>query len=178
MLAGTKPWYASKTVIGSVVALAGGVLSWLKYDADAELLADVGDQLFQLVTIVGALVALWGRLRATKKIAPPGPDSPLPPPPPQRSRGLGLLLGWLLLAAAVALTAGGCAPERAYVEADRATYQAIAPEYGVYVAADANLTAEQRQRRLRTIETWRLRIEAGERGFTTEGTEGTEKKGD
>ena len=63
----------------------------------------------------------------------------------------------------IALVLGGCrAPETAYFKADRATYTAIAPEYGAYVAADPALSPEQRARRARTLDGWRLRIEAAE----------------
>ena len=47
--------------------------------------------------------------------------------------------------------------------ADRATYDAVAPEYAAYVANDATLSDEQRARRDRTVQTWRLRLETAER---------------
>jgi hypothetical protein len=50
----------------------------------------------------------------------------------------------------------------AYVKADRVTYDAIAPESLVYVAADPKLTAPEKERRGRTVETWRIRTETGE----------------
>lgn len=75
----------------------------------------------------------------------------------------------LLALAAVAGSAGGCAalqglqsPAGAYVAADRATYDAVAPEYAAYVANDAALSDEQRARRERTVQTWRLRLETAE----------------
>jgi hypothetical protein len=54
------------------------------------------------------------------------------------------------------------APGGAYVAADRATYEALAPEYAAYVAADPALPDEDRARRTRTLQTWRMRIEAAE----------------
>jgi len=45
-----------------------------------------------------------------------------------------------------------------YVLADGATYDAIAPEYRAYVEADTRLDAEQKARRIRTIESWLLRV--------------------
>jgi hypothetical protein len=58
------------------------------------------------------------------------------------------------------------APGGAYVAADRATYEALAPEYAAYVAADPALADEQRARRTRTLETWRMRIESAEQAAT------------
>jgi hypothetical protein len=63
--------------------------------------------------------------------------------------------------------AGGCGPTGGYVAADRATYDAVAPEYAAYVTADATLTPEQRQRRQRTLAAWKLRIESTQATPTT-----------
>lgn len=80
-------------------------------------------------------------------------------------RGLALLGAASLLASGV----GGCsalqgvqAPGGAYVAADRATYEALAPEYAAYVAADPALADDDRARRTHALQTWRLRIEAAE----------------
>ena len=63
-------------------------------------------------------------------------------------------LGWLVLLG-LALFASGCAS--ADLAADRATYDAIAPEYADYVRRDPALTEDQRERRLRTLELWDAR---------------------
>lgn len=61
------------------------------------------------------------------------------------------------------LALAGCAtPDRLYVAADRATYEAVAPSWSAYISVDPSLTAQQRARRLTLIETWRQRIEAAE----------------
>lgn len=89
-------------------------------------------------------------------------------PPPAGSR---MTLNVLLLALLLPLL-GGCgaggvnpfaAPNSDYVTADRATFEAVAPEYSAYVAADPSLDAEQIARRQRTVATWRLRIEQAEK---------------
>jgi hypothetical protein len=76
----------------------------------------------------------------------------------------GTLLCFLLLLLPTHLT--GCsvltAPEGTYVAADRATYDAVAPEYCAYVTNDPSLDDEQRARRRRTVDTWRVRLEAAE----------------
>lgn len=53
-----------------------------------------------------------------------------------------------------------CGLSEAYVAADRATYNAIAPEYRAYVEADPALSAEQKARRERTIKAWDARLRA------------------
>lgn len=67
---------------------------------------------------------------------------------------------------ALALTltlASGCTIAPAYVTADRATFDAIAPEYRAYVDADPELSLEKKTRRRGTIDSWdaRLREEEG-----------------
>lgn len=69
--------------------------------------------------------------------------------------------GTPVLALAACLALGGCtAVSDSYIAADRATYQAIAPEYSAYVAADPGLSIEQKTRRANTVATWRMRIES------------------
>ena len=52
---------------------------------------------------------------------------------------------------------GGCVNPSA--QAEKATFEAIAPEYSAYVQADPNLSAEAKSIRLDTVETWRRRVE-------------------
>lgn len=49
------------------------------------------------------------------------------------------------------------APE-SWVRADRATHDAIAPEYSAYVDADASLDQPGKDRRHRTLTTWEKRL--------------------
>jgi hypothetical protein len=70
----------------------------------------------------------------------------------------------LIVVALLASLASGCAalssPTPAYQVADKATFDAVAPEYLDYVTGDSKLSPEQIQRRQRMVETWRMRIEA------------------
>lgn len=67
----------------------------------------------------------------------------------------------MALLAALALT--GCAQTSSlYLQADRATYDAVAPEYLDYVAADESLSPEDVNTREATITSWRKRVEAHE----------------
>jgi len=67
----TKPAIASTTVWGSLIALAGAfgpaLLGVLGLKAPTDQAATIG-AVTQLATGVGAAVALYGRLAATKKI--------------------------------------------------------------------------------------------------------------
>ena len=67
-----------------------------------------------------------------------------------------------MLACVVVLLAVGCSPAAVYIEADRATFDVIAQPYLDYVNGDASLDDEQRDRRARLIDTWRIRIEQAE----------------
>jgi len=63
------------------------------------------------------------------------------------------------LALLVALSCGSCAgPADAYVAADLATFEAVAPAHRAYLEADVTLDAEQRARRLAVLDTWWLRL--------------------
>ena len=64
----TKQWFASKTVWGALVAILAGLLQVCGTDLDADGQAQLADSLVSLSGIVGGLVALYGRLRADKKL--------------------------------------------------------------------------------------------------------------
>ncbi len=72
----------------------------------------------------------------------------------------GRRVGLLIAVALLLPILSGCrgVPE-AWQEADRATYQAIAPEYLRYIGADPALSEDARQLRRVTVETWRIRTE-------------------
>jgi hypothetical protein len=48
------------------------------------------------------------------------------------------------------------------VQAERATYDAIAPEYRAYVLRDGDLQPVQKEIRMRTLDSWNERITAAE----------------
>ena len=162
-----KPWYLSAGVWGAAVTLVGSGLSLLKFRLDPALLDDLRDWVLSLVTLVGGGVALYGRIRATRRVVLASPPSdPSTQGQNWRMNAVAGPLALLLLPATLLAPASGCAslesPAAAYVAADRATYEAVAPEYAAYVRNDPALSDEQRQRRGRTVETWRIRINAAE----------------
>lgn len=69
--ADTKPWYASVTIWGSILAIAAPVASLVfKLNVDAQTTSDMANWLAGAGALVGGLIAIWGRLRATTAIAP------------------------------------------------------------------------------------------------------------
>jgi len=85
---------------------------------------------------------------------------------------LALLAACLPLAGCQALAALGKSPDAAYIAADTATFNAVAPQQAAYVAADPALTQEQRDRRIRTLQTWRFRTTQAKDAGTTTGAAG------
>lgn len=68
----------------------------------------------------------------------------------------------VLLAIVLLILAAGCSPSSEYVKADRATFDAIAPEYLRYVENDTTLDSDQKARRKRTVSTWEMRLRQAE----------------
>lgn len=163
----TKPWYASAGVWGAVVTLLCSALSLVPRGLlDPSLVDDLHQWLLSLVALAGGGVALWGRVRATRRIAPLRRRRPrrVVTREARNHRRFIALLGALSLLPLTNLACSALhAPAGAYVAADRATYDAVAPEYSAYVHNDPNLGDDERARRDRTLETWRVRLEAAER---------------
>lgn len=68
------------------------------------------------------------------------------------------LMGIALLFLVTASCAG---PSEAYVAADLATYEVVAPAHKAYVEADPLLDADQKNRRLLLLQSWELRVRHG-----------------
>jgi len=64
----TKAWYLSRGVVGSAVAMAADVAAIFHYQIDASLQASITEQIVGGVGFVGGALALWGRIRASRKI--------------------------------------------------------------------------------------------------------------
>lgn len=91
-----KPFYKSRGVIGAVMVLAGVAAQALGYTFGPEEQQAAVNLVSAALEAVGGLVALWGRLAATKQIKP---IKPVAPP------AAGLLV---LLCLGLALSAAGC----------------------------------------------------------------------
>lgn len=156
----TKPWYTSVTVWGAIVSVLASALSLFDVRLDAQLQADLRDWLLSAATLAGGAVALWGRLRASRRILAAGTVETRP----QNWRMNAALPFAPILLLLPLSQSSGCSsfqlPSPDYVAADRATYDAVAPEYAAYVHADPSLADEEKVRRDRTVATWDARIRA------------------
>lgn len=66
-LADPKPWYQSRTIIGSLMVLASQIIALIGWQVDATALTDL---VMQGIALAGGVLALYGRLRAEQPIAP------------------------------------------------------------------------------------------------------------
>lgn len=64
-----KPWYLSKTIWGSLVAVFAALSASLGFPLDAVTQTELSDIAVQLVGAAGALLAIYGRLTATRIIS-------------------------------------------------------------------------------------------------------------
>jgi hypothetical protein len=63
-----KPWYQSKTVWGALIAIAAPLLGRAGLEVGGAEQAEIADALTTLACTVGGLLALYGRLTATKGV--------------------------------------------------------------------------------------------------------------
>lgn len=64
----SKAWYASRGVWGSLVAVGAGIAGIWGYSITEADQATVVAAVSAIAGSVGGLVALWGRLKASKKV--------------------------------------------------------------------------------------------------------------
>ncbi|MCB1416684.1 MAG: hypothetical protein M9908_11900 [Phyllobacteriaceae bacterium] len=64
-----KPWYLSRTIWGSLIAVAAALGSILGISLDQTIQAELADIVVQMAGAAGALVAIYGRLAATEIIS-------------------------------------------------------------------------------------------------------------
>lgn len=129
----------------------------LGLEAAGYLSADQARMIEGLLGFLGLAALRSGVARATK---PAAPESPAPPG--ERGHAVtGALAALTIAALALLLSAAGCrSPEREYVEADRATYRALAP---VVERGAEGLDEEQRALIRAAIESWADRIHEAEK---------------
>lgn len=63
-----KQWYLSKTMWGALIAMAAALLQVAGFDIDPVTQGDFADSIVALSGAVGALVAIYGRLTAEKRL--------------------------------------------------------------------------------------------------------------
>lgn len=64
----TKPWYLSKTIWASLIAVAAAIGSVFGVELDQAAQADLSTVVLQLVTVTSSMMAVFGRLSATSRI--------------------------------------------------------------------------------------------------------------
>ncbi len=67
-MSGNKAWWQSRAVWGGLVAAVAGIGGLFGLNLDEASQGMVVDVAVQMATVVGALIAVIGRVRATKKI--------------------------------------------------------------------------------------------------------------
>jgi hypothetical protein len=87
---GAKPWYLSRTIWGVLVALAAQLLARWGYELTPALQGDIVSTILDLVSAGGAGLAVFGRVKASKRLTGP-------PAPPVKMLVIAGLLGTLAL---------------------------------------------------------------------------------
>jgi uncharacterized membrane protein len=68
----SKPWYASMGVVGGAIAGASAIFGFFGVTIDAETQRVIASEAVALVTaagtVIGSALAIWGRIRAVKRI--------------------------------------------------------------------------------------------------------------
>jgi len=64
-----KPWYESKTIWGSLIAVAAALSATFGFSIDQATQSELSDVLIQFIGAAGSLLAIYGRLSATDVIA-------------------------------------------------------------------------------------------------------------
>ena len=64
----TKKWYQSKTILGSIAAVASVVLGYFGFTFGAEDQAQAVEAVLAIIGGAGGLVAVYGRVKAEQKI--------------------------------------------------------------------------------------------------------------
>ena len=67
-----KPWYLSKTIWGAVIGVAAGGLALAGHGLSSDAQTWLADEVVQVIeagaTVVGGLLAIYGRVRAETRI--------------------------------------------------------------------------------------------------------------
>ena len=68
----TKPWYLSKSIIGALIVIVATVLGLLGQQSTADAVtaesAGVSEVITSVIALIGAVVAIYGRVKASAKL--------------------------------------------------------------------------------------------------------------
>ena len=65
---GTKSILASRTFWGALLVILASFFNLLGYAISEDMQAEAGELIAGFTSLVGGVIALWGRVKATKKI--------------------------------------------------------------------------------------------------------------
>lgn len=133
----TKPWYLSKTILGTIVAFAASVLQYFGLPLPAELQGEIVETLLLALSAGGAVLAVIGRIRASAGLSL---GVPKPPGPGALALVLALLILPILSACATPLASTPAQTVYA-LQADYASAQMAAVTYLEDPAADREAAA-------------------------------------
>lgn len=63
-----KLWFQSRAIIGSIVTILALVAGAFNYVIDAQTQVEIVDLVMVLVGVAGSVLAIFGRVKASKKI--------------------------------------------------------------------------------------------------------------
>jgi hypothetical protein len=63
-----KPWYQSRAIWGSAVAIGASLLKLSGHELPSELQGQAVDLILNAVTLIGGAIALYGRVKASTTI--------------------------------------------------------------------------------------------------------------
>jgi hypothetical protein len=81
-----KPWWMSRTILGGIAAIIAGMLG-LSSCEDADLIREL---LTQLASVAGGVLAIYGRIKATRAIGALPSYNPSVPPAEAGGGGAGV----------------------------------------------------------------------------------------
>ena len=61
-----KPWWQSRTIIGSLIVVVSAIVALFGFQLDAEIATDY---VMEAIALVGGLIALYGRIAANRPIS-------------------------------------------------------------------------------------------------------------
>lgn len=67
-MSNSKPWYFSKTIWASLIAILAAMGSVMGISVDEETQSQLSEAVVQVVTILASLFAIVGRISATSRI--------------------------------------------------------------------------------------------------------------
>lgn len=130
----TKPWWASKTILGAVIALLAPILGHWGVTITAADQADIVELIATLAAAGGFAVTIWGRITADRPLGRSKDDGGTP-------LGIGGTMVLLLAVGILAPPLGACATREAETPA-QTLYGVEADFQGLQRAALAYVTSD------------------------------------